>query len=248
VDFVVRHAMDLVVHRDLVVGCFVRRWHRQGVAEKFKILNENCGKFKISPTHHSSQRVHRSPQRFRDSSRWRLLGITARRVHSTTLDENSHKNEEHDAHQHTQVPVLNHILLQRLQQFFVEQEILQSHQWTVGINSTTFEEHVTIALEVITGSTWSQANTTFWQSISFSELAGGSTSRWIIAILTCELTKSSLVKARLRGTEEALSLVPRQTNRSRALATDAKLCSIVALGLIFAGLWFGTFACGAITH
>ena len=135
VDFFCHQLLDHCVFRhDLAVECFVLHW--RGHAEKEKFPLDLCEQQFIS-AYHPSKRIHWSSQRLRDSSSWRLLRIATGRVNRTAFDEDAHEDEKRDAHQHHQIPVLNHILLQCLQCFLVEQKVLQSNEWPVSVNGAT---------------------------------------------------------------------------------------------------------------
>lgn len=70
-------------------------------------------------------------------------------MHSTAFDKNSHKYEECDAHGDAPVPVLDCQLLECLQRLVAQEEVLETNEWAVGVDCTTFQKDVTVALEVV---------------------------------------------------------------------------------------------------
>lgn len=158
-------------------------------------------------------------------------------MHSAALDENAHENNESDADQHHDVPVVRDPVGHREQRLFVEQQVLQSHQRTLRIHRATPQEHVAVALEVIARRSWPQTYSALRQVVQVIELARTATGIRVVVLLTRQVAQLALVNVRddVRR-EEALGHIPEQTNRSRALAGDAQLRAIVALGLVVARL------------
>lgn len=69
-----------------------------------------------------------------------------------------------------------------------------------------------------------------------AEFTSGAAGGLVVAVLTRKLTQSPLVEAGVNGAKEAFSLVPAETDRSRAGAGDAQLGAVVAFGFVFARL------------
>lgn len=83
---------------------------------------------------HPPQRVHRTPQRVLDPPGRGLLRVRAGRVDGAALDEHAHEDDEQDAHQAHHVPVLRDPLGDGLQRLPVEQQVLEPHQWALGVD------------------------------------------------------------------------------------------------------------------
>jgi len=83
------------------------------------------------------------------------LGVAGRSVGSEALDEERHEDDEAHAHQQHGVPVRRDPLCDGEERLLVQQDVLQSDQRTLGINLSTFEEHVAVSLEVVARGAWS---------------------------------------------------------------------------------------------
>lgn len=169
-------------------------------------------------------------------------------MHSAALDEDAQEDQEEDAEQYAQIPVFDDVLLERVQRLLVEQQILQPHQWAVGIDRAALEEHVAVSLEVITWRARTKADALLRQSVEMSELAGGAARVDVGAVLTRQLAQPAFIEVVLSRAEEAFSLVPAEANRSGALAADAQLRPVVALRLVLPRLRLRALARRSIAH
>lgn len=181
--------------------------------------------------------MHWTAQCVADSPGRRFFGIRTGRMNGTALDKHAHNNDEGDANQHHHVPVLRHPLSDSRQRLRIEQQILQTHQRTLRIDSPTSQEHIAVSLEIITRRTRSQTDALLGQSNLQAEFAR-TTTRGRLVILAGEFAQLPLINIRNDARrKEALRLVPQQANRSGAFALNAQLCAIIAFSLIVS--WFG---------
>lgn len=181
--------------------------------------------------------MHRPTQRFAEASRRRLLWIGAGRVHRTALDENAHENDEQNGAQHANVPEVHHVLLQRVQCVPVEEQVFQPHQRPLGVDRPAPQEHVTVALEVVARRARPQRDALGRQAHVQAELAGAAARGCVVAVLAGQLAQPPLVDVlRVVRREEALGHVPQQANGAGAVALDAQLRAVVALGFVVARL------------
>lgn len=66
------------------------------------------------------------------------------------LDEDGHENDNSDAHEEDSPPEFRDPLNDGMKGFLVEEKVLQSSQWALGIYFAALEEDVAIALEIVT--------------------------------------------------------------------------------------------------
>lgn len=117
------------------------------------------------------------------SRRW-LFRITRRSMNGTALDEDTHENDETNAHQAYGPPVLGHPLCDCGEGFLIEEHILKPGERTLSVDCSTFEENIAVALKVVAGRARAQTNATLGQINQVSELAGTAASRGVCAVLT----------------------------------------------------------------
>lgn len=168
-------------------------------------------------------------------------------MHCTALDKDAHKDHKADAHQHHHVPVVRDPIGDREQRLLVEQQILQPHQRTLCVHRATPQEHIAVPLKVIAGRSRTQTDPTLGQVVQVVKLARTPTRVRVVPVLARQVAQLALVNVRDDvGREEALGHVPQQTNRPRALARNAQLSAVIALGLVIPRLWLGALCGSAI--
>ena len=64
-------------------------------------------------------------------------------------DEAGHEDDEGDAHEEHRPPELGHPLGDRQQGLFVQQQVFQPHQRTLGVHLAALEKDVAVALQII---------------------------------------------------------------------------------------------------
>ncbi len=75
--------------------------------------------------------------------------IGRRSVDGKTADEDSHEDDEGDAHQQNGPPELGHPLGNSEEGLLIEQEVLESGQRSFSIDLSALEEDVAVTLEVV---------------------------------------------------------------------------------------------------
>lgn len=68
-------------------------------------------------------------------------------MHGTAFYEHAHEDDKQDTHAYDGVPVFGDPVGDSLQCLLVQEEILETYQWSFGVNSATLEEYVAIALK-----------------------------------------------------------------------------------------------------
>jgi len=69
------------------------------------------------------------------------------------LDEESHGDDEADAHEEDTVPVGRNPLSDGEECVLVEQQVFQAHQGTLRVHLSAFKKDIAVSLEIITGGT-----------------------------------------------------------------------------------------------
>jgi len=82
-----------------------------------------------------------------------LLGVTARGVDSTDLDEQTHQHNSSNCHQKHRPPVDSDPVFDLIESLVTKEKVLKSGQRSVLIDSTTLLKYIAVASIVITGHT-----------------------------------------------------------------------------------------------
>lgn len=97
------------------------------------------------------QSVHRASQGLPDVFILWQFGVAGRSVCGEALDEESHGDDEADAHEEDTVPVGRDPLSDGEEGVLVEQQVLQAHQGTLRVHLSAFKKDIAVSLEIITG-------------------------------------------------------------------------------------------------
>jgi len=181
----------------------------------------------------SSKRTHWSTEGFRNELVLRHSWITGRGVGRKAFDEESHEDYEPHPHQQHSVPVGRDPLCYREEGLLVEEKVLESHQWTLSVNLSTFVENVAISLEIVARGTRPQCHSfrQTWYDPSPSPVGccfAGSVGATVDAGQVTEVTFTVVL---CRG-EETLIHPVFETYAALALPRLADLGPLVALCLV----------------